>query len=82
MRRKKIKQTPTIAGVTDARQRCRGVAGRSFVRGRRTVQFVSQHREILATFANGLLILVHGQLTIIFVVSVCLFVCAEFLSRL
>jgi len=27
-----------------------------------------------------LLLLVHGQVTIIFVVSVCLFVCAEFFS--
>jgi len=31
---------------------------------------------VLFTF----LVLVHGQVTIIFVVSVCLFVCAEFLS--
>jgi len=28
----------------------------------------------------GLISLVHGQVTVIFVVSVCLFVCAEFFS--
>jgi len=31
---------------------------------------------------KGTVLLVHGQVTIIFVVSVCLFVCAEFFSAL
>jgi len=41
--------------------------------------YIGMPRAILVTYAH---ILVHGQVTIIFVVSVCLFVCAEFFSAI